>query len=167
MTRRRAGAARRRMRTAVTAAIVTIAAVASVSPLPAREQEPAVRSVAEGVYTEAQARRGQEAYADRCASCHGPLLEGKSAPPLTGDEFMAKWSGRTLRDLFVQIRATMPQEGAGTLSRQMVADMLAYKLSVEGFPPGTAELGTNPDVLKQFLIERSRLAPPKWEWCRW
>ena len=136
--------------------VVAVIGILGVAVFSARAQEPASRSLADGVYTEAQAARGKEAYADRCASCHGPALEGKIAPPLTGDEFMAKWGGKTFRDLFDQIRATMPQDGAGTLGRPMVADILAYKLSVEKFPAGTTELGTNPDVLKQIRIERAK-----------
>jgi hypothetical protein len=62
-----------------------------------------------------------------------------------------------VRDLFEQIRVTMPPDGAGTLSRQQVADILAYKLSVEKFPASTTELGVDPDLQKQFrMIERPK-----------
>ena len=33
-------------------------------------------TVQDGVYSEAQARRGQALYAQRCAGCHGPALAG-------------------------------------------------------------------------------------------
>jgi quinoprotein glucose dehydrogenase len=115
------------------------------------------RSASDGIYTQAQATRGGEFYADQCASCHGNALGGQTAPPLTGAEFMSRWSGKTFRDLFEQIRVTMPSDGAGTLSRQQVADLLAYKLSVEKFPAGATELGVDPDLLKQIpIIERAR-----------
>jgi mono/diheme cytochrome c family protein len=134
--------------------LVSVAAIGTYRP-PLRVQEPAPRSASDGIYTEAQAARGREFYVDHCVSCHGDALVGQSAPPLTGDEFMSRWSDKTFRDLFEQIRVTMPPDGAGTLSRQQVADILAYKLHVEKFPAGTTDLGVDPDLLKQFrIIER-------------
>jgi len=47
----------------------------------------ASRSVWDGVYTDAQARRGQALFEQNCVSCHGPALEGDGeAPPLSGGE---------------------------------------------------------------------------------
>ncbi len=36
----------------------------------------ASRSVWDGVYTDAQAKRGQALFEQNCVSCHGPALEG-------------------------------------------------------------------------------------------
>ena len=46
-----------------------------------------LRSVAEGVYSAAQAARGQQIYQAQCADCHGNALEGASGPPLGRREF--------------------------------------------------------------------------------
>src|SRR5437879_7706810 len=76
-----------------------------------RAQAPAeTRSVWDGVYTEEQAKRGEEVYQKECAACHGDMLTGgESAPPLTGGAFQANWNGLSLSDLFDRIRKTMPQ----------------------------------------------------------
>ena len=45
----------------------------------------AQKTVWDGVYTEEQAKRGAEVYAEKCAMCHGDSLGGvESAPALTG-----------------------------------------------------------------------------------
>src|SRR5262245_5953391 len=49
-----------------------------------------------GVYTDAQARRGEALYAKYCASCHGNQLQGASSSALTGSRFMAKWGNHTV-----------------------------------------------------------------------
>lgn len=98
-------------------------------------------SVWDGVYSEEQAQRGREVYATTCAQCHGPALAGvESAPPLTGGQFNANWSGTTLADLAERIRTTMPVDKPGTLSRPQLAAVVAYILKADGFPAGAAEL---------------------------
>ncbi len=57
------------------------------------------RSVTEGVYSAAQAERGQEVYRSQCNECHGNALQGGSGPPLTGERFISNWSGRPLLEL--------------------------------------------------------------------
>jgi cytochrome c5 len=74
--------------------LVSVAAIATCRPA-LRAQEPAPRSASDGIYTEAQAARGGEFYVDHCTSCHGDALVGQTASPLTGDEFMSRWSGKT------------------------------------------------------------------------
>lgn len=98
-------------------------------------------SVWDGVYSEVQAQRGREVYVASCAQCHGPALAGvESAPPLTGGQFNANWSGTTLADLAERIRTTMPVDKPGTLSRPQLAAVVAYILQADGFPAGAAEL---------------------------
>ena len=117
-------------------------------------QDPPSRTVWNGVFTADQAKRGADLYANTCASCHGlALTGGESAPPLTGGEFMSNWSGLTLDDLFDRIRTTMPADRPGTLTRAQTAVILAHILNVGQFPPGTAELSTQTETLKQIRIE--------------
>ncbi|MEQ1579515.1 MAG: cytochrome c [Steroidobacteraceae bacterium] len=98
-------------------------------------------TVWDGVYNAEQAERGREIYATTCALCHGPALGGvESAPPLTGDQFNANWSGTTIADLAERIRISMPVDKPGTLSRPQLAAVVAYILKVDGFPAGAAEL---------------------------
>src|ERR1700723_667169 len=61
-----------------------------------------------GVYTEAQATRGQGQFATDCAPCHGSTAQGNGeAPALTGPEFTADWIGLPLGDLFHPMQTTM------------------------------------------------------------
>jgi len=119
--------------------------------------QPPDRSVWDGVYTSGQAKRGEALYASNCASCHGSALGGgESAPPLTGGEFMANWSGLTVGDLFDRVRTTMPADRPGSLSREHTADILAFMLSVGQFPTGQTELAHQTEVLKQIRIEAEK-----------
>src|SRR5713101_3932311 len=114
----------------------------------------APRSVLDGVYTEAQAKRGEPLYAQQCASCHGPTLDGMDmAPGLTGSGFISNWNGLTVGDLFERIRLTMPQDDPGRLSRQQDADIVAYVLNVNKYPQGKAELPLESEMLKQIRFD--------------
>ena len=73
------------------------------------------RDVADGVYTTAQAQRGQTLYTMECRACHGPTLEGGLGPPLTGTSFLRIWNGRSLADLVDKIEHTMPATRPGAL----------------------------------------------------
>lgn len=115
------------------------------------------RSVWDGVYSDAQAKRGQELYASKCASCHGDQLTGgEMAPPLAGPEFMSNWNGLTAGDLFDRIRTTMPANKPGSLSREVNADILAYMFAASKFPAGSADLPQATEVLKQIKIEAEK-----------
>ena len=112
------------------------------------------RSVWDGVYTTEQAARGSTQYASQCASCHGTALTGgESAPPLAGADFFSNWNGLTVGDLFERIRVSMPADRPGKLSREQDADILAYMLSMNQFPPGKSELERQTEPLKQIRIE--------------
>ena len=100
----------------------------------------ATRTVQDGVFTEAQAARGQALYAQRCASCHGPALNGAQAPPLVGDAFTGKWRTEPLSALFIKTRYTMPPAAPGQLTSEQAVDLVAHVLRSNGFPAGKAEL---------------------------
>ena len=123
-----------------------------------RAQEP-TRSVWEGVYTEAQAKRGEALYRQNCASCHGVALEGiETAGPLAGARFTANWNGVTVGDMLERVRVSMPNDRPGALSRQQTADVLAYVFSVNRFPAGKAELARQTEILKQIKFEATKPA---------
>jgi quinoprotein glucose dehydrogenase len=98
------------------------------------------RTVQEGVYTEAQAARGQALYAEQCAGCHGATLQGVSGPPLQGQAFVSRWQSEPLSVLIAKIRNTMPLDAPGQLTPQQSADLVAHVLKSGGFRAGAAEL---------------------------
>jgi mono/diheme cytochrome c family protein len=108
----------------------------------------------DGVYTQKQAKRGEKAYVERCAQCHGAdLSSGDSVPPLAGTEFLSTWNTKTVGDLFDRIRTTMPADKPGSLSKQQDSDIVAYVLNTNKFPAGSTELGTQTELLKQIQFD--------------
>ena len=114
------------------------------------------KSVWDGVYTAAQSKQGQAIYKENCAACHGDSLDGQDAPALSGTEFLSNWNGLTVSDLFERIRTTMPQNKAGSLSREQNAAIVAYILSACQFPAGKTALPQETEVLKQIRIDVSK-----------
>ena len=109
------------------------------------------RTVADGVYTAAQAQRGQEIYEVECRACHGATLAGGLGPPLSGADFLRVWDRRSLADVVDKIQHTMPATKPGTLSRVQATDLVAYLLQASAFKAGPAALGAD-DTLKQIAI---------------
>jgi quinoprotein glucose dehydrogenase len=114
----------------------------------------AVRTVWDGVYTDAQAERGKEVYLKECASCHADNLQGGDvAPGLVGGGFLAPWIGLPVADLYERTRISMPQDRPGQLGRAAYADILAYLFKANEFPSGTTELDRDLAALRQIQIE--------------
>jgi mono/diheme cytochrome c family protein len=108
----------------------------------------------DGVYTEAQAKRGEAIYVDACARCHGKALDGKDdAGPLAGTEFMSARKGAPLGAMFSKIKIRMPDDDPGTLSAAESADVLAYILQVNKLPAGKEELPADEARLKLITLE--------------
>jgi cytochrome c len=106
-----------------------------------------------GVYTEAQAKRGEALYADKCASCHAPDLSGiDQAPALAGSDFMTNWNDQSMNDLFERVRISMPADKPGSLEKQEVADALAFILQKNSAPSGSTELPTDGEALKAIKV---------------
>jgi S-disulfanyl-L-cysteine oxidoreductase SoxD len=117
----------------------------------------AARTVWDSVYTQAQAGRGETAYAKTCARCHGASLSGgDESPALTGGNFLGNWNGLPLSDLQKRIKTTMPSDSVGVYDIGLVTDVMAYLLKVNGFPAGQAELPKDADPLKGILMKTSR-----------
>jgi mono/diheme cytochrome c family protein len=114
----------------------------------------ASHSVKDGVYTDEQAKHGNELYNANCAVCHGDTLGGgEEAPPLAGADFISNWNGLTVGDLFERMSSSMPLNKPQSLSRETNAAILAYILSVNKFPVGQSELSSHIEALKQIRID--------------
>ena len=110
-----------------------------------------------GLYSKEQADRGRKVYNAQCARCHGEgLLGGEGSPPLVDKDFLDKWSGKSVGELVEFTRKTMPSDGPGKVSRRNCTDIIAYLLSANGFPAGEKDLESDPEVLKDILIEPKR-----------
>lgn len=136
----------------VAAAAVT--AIISVSAAHrARSIEPA-HTTWDSVYTAAQATRGDSLYkAIGCVKCHGATLTGgDDGSPLTGMDFQGNWDGKTLQDLFDQIRNSMPPDNPRTVPRDQVVDLVGYLLSKNQFPAGGRALPDSAERLGDVKV---------------
>lgn len=107
----------------------------------------------DGVYSEAQAARGEPLYVENCSMCHGLNAAGTIlAPALAGPTFTAKWNRRPLAMVFEIIQTQMPLNLSGHLSAQQNADVLAYILKRGDGPAGAQELPAGADALESIVV---------------
>ena len=149
------------VRNAWTNAFGSVTADVVAAALDAAADAGEVASVWDGVFTEAQAARGREAYSGACSFCHGRRLNGapddpdmRSTPPLVRARFLREWDGRSLATLFAYTRQTMPEDNPGSMTDQEYVDTMAYMLSVGGMPAGNDELPPDPRGLARIVIQQ-------------
>jgi mono/diheme cytochrome c family protein len=105
-------------------------------------------TVLDGVYTTAQAARGEAAYSSSCGGCH----DGQDAdgPGLTGKAFLDRWREDTLEPLFTFIKTRMPGDLPGSLDQRAYTDIMAYILQANSLPAGAKEL--TPDLVGRIQL---------------
>jgi hypothetical protein len=105
-------------------------------------------SVLDGVYTPAQAARGEAAYSASCSGCH----EGQDAdgPELIGKAFLDRWREDKLEPLFTFMKTRMPGNLPGSLDASVYADVTAFLLQANHLPAGTRELA--PDMVGSIQL---------------
>jgi uncharacterized protein len=107
----------------------------------------------DGVYTEAQAQRGQQVYQHACAVCHLDNLQGDSvSPPLMGSTFLARFAGSTAHEMVQGIRSTMPQNAPDSLGDRAYVDLISYLLRANGSRTGPVELSLDVAELEKIII---------------
>ena len=118
-----------------------IASNAAQAPAPKRK----VVTTKAGVYTAAQAAKGEQVYMAFCLSCHPA---GTYAAPA----FRQKWNGHLLSELYSLISTQMPKEQPGTLEDGDYANVIAYLLKINGAPTGKKALPADEKALKSIRI---------------
>jgi S-disulfanyl-L-cysteine oxidoreductase SoxD len=118
--------------------LATGAFVASIGTGMMSAQAPAAKSLWDGIYTEAQASRGNQVFSSTCTNCHTLGAEGNR--PLSGQKFWDSYAQRTVGDLFNFMQKNMPNGQGGSLSETTYADLTALILKSNGVPAGTTEL---------------------------
>ena len=115
------------------------------------------KTVWDGVFSEAQAKRGAEAYTTACSECHGKDLMGDGfAPALTGAEFIGNWNELSIGDLYERIRISMPPSGPSAVTPAQKADIVAHLMNMNKWPAGTGELEPKTEALKLIKIEMKK-----------
>lgn len=105
------------------------------------------KSVKTGVYTAAQAGRGEALFKTRCASCHTPGY-------FTDDNFYTNFAGKPLWELFDVVSDSMPEDDPGSLKKEEYADVISYLLKLNKFPSGDVDLPIDKDALSAILMEK-------------
>lgn len=99
------------------------------------------QTVWSGIYSEAQAFRGEKVADTACLGCHGAGLEGgDSGPKLVGGNFLSAWHDKSVGELFEWIHKTMPENAPGTMKEEDVAAVLAYMFQRNDMPAGREAL---------------------------
>jgi mono/diheme cytochrome c family protein len=131
------------------AALVMIAAgVARGSeqaPAKGDSRPPRVLTTASGVYTAAQASKGEQVYMTFCVSCH-------PAGTYDAPSFREKWHGEPLVKLFDLVTETMPKTEPGSLDTRDYVHVISYILKINGAPPGKTPLRDDSDELKKIRL---------------
>jgi mono/diheme cytochrome c family protein len=116
------------------------------------------RTVADGVFTDAQATRGASAYEAACAGCHRADLGGNTGPALRDQRFAREFAGKDLKALFTRVATTMPRNAPASLGDNVNLDIVAHLLKENGFPAGPRELTA--DALDGVRLLPGRPKPP-------
>ena len=126
-------------------ALLLLAAGARAVHAQAADTTDARPSTRDGVYTRAQARRGERFLRDACSACHmDDWFKGS---------FLQAWNGATVGMLYERIRTTMPEDRPSGLEDREYADILAYIFELNGIPPGEEELASRESELDRILIQ--------------
>jgi ankyrin repeat protein len=126
---------------------------ATVAPVAPATVQDGRRTIWDGVFTDAQAARGQRAYGSACAKCHAEDLLGSSnAPALVGDAFLGRFNESTADEVVLVVRQTMPQEAPDSLATEAYVDIVAYLFKANGSPAGAAELPAARAGLQQVVV---------------
>ena len=134
----------------IAAVLVAVGVLAS-----AQETE---KTVADGIFTDAQAARGANAYETSCAGCHRGDLRGATGPSLRDQRFARQFAGKDLKTLFTRVATTMPRNAPASLGDNVNLDIVAHLLKENGFPPGPNELTA--DALDGVRVLPGRPKPP-------
>jgi len=117
-------------------------------------------TVADGVYSEAQANRGAAAYEVACAGCHRADLSGNSGPALKEERFARVYAGKDLKTLYSKVADTMPRNTPGSLTTDVYLDVVAHMLKENGFKSGARELTADALEAIRVVPGQPKPAPP-------
>lgn len=110
------------------------------------------RTLRDGVFSAAQAARGERLFESICMNCH-ELAEFTGA-----GAYLEEVEGKPLWETFEYVWSEMPEDEPASLNPEDYAAVLAYIFSVYGLPSGAADLPVDRESLEAITITRAR--PP-------
>jgi mono/diheme cytochrome c family protein len=135
------------MRNRVGVFTIVAAAAFLLSYVPMHAGQDTTKTVWDGVYTKAQAQKGEAIYNEKCSKCHGSDASGGDAPSLSDSGFAGDWDGLTVLQLFDRTRSSMPQDAPQSLTREETVSLMAYLFSKNNFPAGEIDLSERGEML--------------------
>ena len=109
------------------------------------------RTLRDGVFSPAQAARGEEIFESICMNCH-EITEFTAA-----GAYLEEVDGKPLWETFEYVWSEMPEDEPSSLNPEDYAAVLAYIFSVYGLPSGTADLPIDRKALEAITITRPSL----------
>ena len=106
------------------------------------------KNASEGIYTKAQAERGLTLYDTACASCH-------ELGKFKGTEVTNAWTDKPLIDLHTAV-VSMPMDAPGSMKPAEYAEIIAYFLSINGYPAGQTELDGSEASIKAIKLDAKK-----------
>ncbi|ANO50273.1 c-type cytochrome [Woeseia oceani] len=101
------------------------------------------RTIADGVYTDAQAESGEALYEQHCLICH----DKKYFRPV-----LKRWEGQPLGMMYLIMSSSMPESNPASLRQQEYVDILAYVLSLSRYPSGDTALDYQDGALDKITV---------------
>jgi hypothetical protein len=135
-----------------------------------------------GAFTAAQAASGRVAVESSCAICHQQSLRGRSGedgespafdalprafqnfiktgyvPPLVGEEFLAKWKGKTVIQLAEKLGSAGKSFPTAGMDATTYLEIAAYVLQMNGVPAGDQELTASSKVTVDAVVGMRKVA---------
>ena len=137
-----------RLKQQATAAVVVAAGAVAALGTAAQDGQ---RTVRDGVFSAAQAERGERLFESICMNCH-EITEFTAA-----GAYLEEVDGQPLWETFEYIWAEMPEDEPGSLDAEEYAAVLAYLFSIYGLPSGAAALPVDRESLEAITITRPSL----------
>ena len=107
-------------------------------------------SLSSGIYSESQTERGAELYGTYCAHCHLPSF-------FTNIDIT--WNGMSILDLYYKVSGSMPADKPRALTQSQYLKIVAWILTVNGFPSGNNPMTLNNNL--GLIKFKSGLLPGK------
>lgn len=107
--------------------------------------EPEPETTSDGIFTAAQAERGEGLFNQHCTRCH-------SIQEFTGRSFETIWVGTPTAALYLRIANTMPLDQPGSLGTVQSTALLAHILQENGMPAGDKPLEADLEFLTRILV---------------
>jgi len=128
--------------------LVTFAALGMSGVNPARAAEETVQPS----FMLSQSNAGKTIFNAQCAECHGEDLNGAQAVALRGEKFQTKWAGKSVQQLFTQMRTTMPAATPNSLTEEEYVNVMAYIFHKNIILPSEEALTADPAKMSAMAM---------------